>query len=123
MIGCRRAAEPPAESGGPPAQEEPARVVEIDSEYFITYPGATVDTETLAEYPTRLLQRTDAKPAEVFEYYQRYYHGRGWTDGPKLDQDTFTSRAFVGEEGWVTLTIQAPEAGSRAVSLIYTKRP
>ena len=120
---CRRGAEPPPETVGSQPPKAPAPAAEIDSEYFITYPGATVDTETLAKYPTRLLQRIDAKPVEVIEYYRRYYHGRGWTDGPKLDQDTFTSRAFVGEEGWVTLTIQAPEAGSRTVSLIYTKRP
>jgi hypothetical protein len=123
LIGCRRDLEPPAETVGAAPEEKPAIVTEITSDLFVAYPGAEVDTATLKKNPTRLLQTVDATPVEVIEYYRRYYHGRGWADGPHLDQETFFSQSFVGDKGWVTVTIQAPEAGTRKVSVIYTERP
>lgn len=123
LIGCRRESESPTEPVGAVPEERPAIATEITSDLFIAYPGAVVDTATLEKYPTKLLQTVDASPEEIVDYYRRYYHGRGWADGPHIDQDTFFSQAFVGDKGWVTVTIKAPEAGTRHVSLIYTEKP
>jgi len=123
LIGCRRETETPPETVGAVPEEKPAITTEITSDFFVAYPGAEVDTATLKANPTRLLQTVNATPGEVIEYYRRYYHGKGWADGPHLDQDTFFSQAFVGDKGWVTVTIQEPEGGTRKVSLIYTEKP
>jgi len=123
LIGCRRDIEPPAETVAAGPEEKPATVTEITSDLFVAYPGATVDTTTLEKYPTKLLQTVDAAPEEIIEYYRRYYHGKGWTDGPNLNKGEVLSQVFVGDKGWVTLGIQAPEAGARLVSLIYHEKP
>jgi len=120
LTGCRRAAEEPA---GTPAQKKQAQAVEINSEYFVTYPGAEVDIAAFEGDPTHLLQTINATHEEIVAYYSRSYAEKGWTEGPSLDQPTFFSQAFMGPGGWVTLTVRAPEAGRRQVRLVYTERP
>jgi hypothetical protein len=123
LIGCRRESETPTEPAGAVPEERPAIATEIISDLFVAYPGAVVDTASLEDDPTRLLQTVDATPVEVIEFYRHYYQGRGWTDGPHIDKEDLFSQAFVGDKGWVTVTIRAPEAGVRKVSLIYTEKP
>lgn len=118
--GCRRSAEAPEEV--PVAAEEP-QTAQIDSEYFVVYPGAEIDRAALERNPTQLMQTVSATTDEVTAYYTRYYQDKGWTEGPFLDQPDFISRAFMGPHGWVTLTVRAPQGGRRQVSLIYTARP
>jgi hypothetical protein len=117
--GCRRAAVEPM---GAPAPELQVQTVEISSEYFVAYPGAEVDVAGLEQHPTQLMQTVNAAPDEIVTYYTRYYEGRGWTEGPVLDQPDFFSQAFMGPSGWVTLTVRAPEAGRRQIGLVYTDR-
>ena len=118
--GCRRSAEAPEEV---PAPEDQQQAVQVGSEYFVAYPGAEIDRAALERNPTQLMQTVDATTDEVTEYYTRYYQDKGWTEGPFLDQPDFISRAFMGPNGWVTLTVRAPATGRRQVSLIYTARP
>lgn len=117
--GCRRAAVEPM---GAPAPEVQVQTVEISSEYFVAYPGAEVDVARLEQHPTQLIQTVNAAPDEIVAYYTRYYEGRGWTEGPVLDQPDLFSQAFMGPSGWVTLSVLAPEAGRRQIGLIYTDR-
>ena len=117
--GCRRGAEEPSQVSSP---EEQPQAVQIDSEYFVAYPGAEVDVAGLEQHPTQLMQTVNAARDEIVTYYTRYYEGRGWTEGPVLDQPDFFSQAFMGPSSWVTLTVRAPEAGRRQIGLVYTDR-
>ena len=114
--GCRRSAEVPGEV---PAPTEQPQAVQIDSEYFVAYPGAEVDKAGLEQHPTYLTQKVNASTEAVIQFYSDYYTGRGWTKGPVLDRSDLYAVTFLGPDGRVTVSVRSPEGGSRLVGLVY----
>jgi len=121
LAACRRAPKPAPATVEPPAKF--GEVVEITSEYYVAFPGAEVDTATLEEDPTRLLQRTSATAEQVISYYRTYYTGRGWTEEQDTTFGAIRALMFMSEEGWVSLSVEPTQEGRRQVLLAWHTKP
>jgi len=84
LPGCRRAPEPAA---SPQAAPTPVPM-DLQREDMAALPGASVDLQTLEDFPYYLRQESRMTADEVFGYYDDFFTGKGWSVEVSVDPIT-----------------------------------